>query len=96
MFTMGEAVNVITGDNPYLAGYISKLERDFVFVKFQYGRFKNYECKYELHEVLPYQTQFPGGVFSPIKLSKSQSVASQKRNILKYESRLLQHLNGVY
>jgi len=96
MFTVGEAVNVITCDDRYLTGCISKLERDFVFVKFPYGRFKNYKYKYELHEVLPYRTQFPGGVFLPIKFSKSRSVASQKRNILEFESRLLQRLYDVY
>lgn len=63
MYSVGEAVNVLNGGDPYLAGYISKIERDFVFIKFPYGRFKNYEYKYELNKVLPYQTQSPGRAF---------------------------------
>jgi hypothetical protein len=44
-----------------------QIKKRFCVCQIPYERFKNYEYKYELNKVLPYHTQFPSGVFSPIK-----------------------------
>jgi len=88
VFVVGEAVNELTRGDPYLAGYITKIEGDDIYVKFPYGRFDKYEYKYQKNAILPFTTQFPNGIFKPIKLLTSRTVLMQRRKIQEYEQRL--------
>ncbi|CAI6370792.1 unnamed protein product [Macrosiphum euphorbiae] len=90
LFVVGEGVNAISPTDPYLAGYITRIDGDDIFVKFPYGRLDPYEYKYRIDQVLPLQTQFPAGKFKPIKLTKRDKQV-QRQKIKLYEERLQRH-----
>lgn len=85
LFVVGEAVYVLTKGDPYLAGYITKIEGEEIYIKFPLGRFNNYEYKYYKDSILPFTTQFPNGIFTPIKLITSRTRTMQKRKIQDHE-----------
>lgn len=93
LFVVGEGVNVKTSGDPYLAGFITKIEGDDIYIKFPLGRFARYEYKYQKDSILPYTTQFPNGKFTPIKLVYNKPVASQRKKIKDYEERLARYFN---
>jgi len=93
LFVVGEAVNVISQGEPYLAGYISKIEDNNIYIKFPYVRCEDYEYKYDIKNILPFQTQFENKKFRPIKLLGSRSVPYQRNKIKIHEDRLQRFLN---
>lgn len=93
LFTVGMSVNAVGPTEPYLAGYVTKIEGEDIFVKFPYGRCNDYEYKYNKSKVQPFQTQFPNGRFTPLKVVSSRPIKSQMRKIKTYEERLQHFLN---
>jgi len=93
LFVVGEGVNVLTKGLPYLAGYITRIEGNDIFIKFPFGRFDKYEYKYQVDSILPFTTQFLNGKFTVIKIIKSRPLACQKRKIKDYEERLQEYFN---
>ncbi|KAF0706307.1 zinc finger protein 431-like [Aphis craccivora] len=90
-FVAGEAVNVLTGGEPYLAGYISKICGNDIYIKFPGGRYEIYEYKYPPHAILKFRTQFPNGKYSPLIVRPNKPGHRQK--IKKYETRIQEYFN---
>jgi len=78
LFVVGEGVNAKTGGEPYLAVVITKIIGDDIFVKFPYGRYHNYEYKYNQSQLLPFTTQFPNRQFKPNKRHKTIGNSAKK------------------
>jgi len=89
---IGEGVNATIPTDPYLAGFISRIDGDDIYVKFPYDRLDPYEYKYKINQILPFQTQFPDGKFKPIKLTNTDK-QTQRRKIKLYEERLHRHFS---
>ncbi|CAI6352600.1 unnamed protein product [Macrosiphum euphorbiae] len=92
LFVVGEGVNAKTGGEPYLAGVITKIEGEDIYVKFPYGRYHNYEYKYDKSQLLPFTSQFINGKLNIIKKG-TKPMPTQRKAILEYETRLLRYLN---
>lgn len=92
-FNVGMSVNAIGSTEPYLAGYITKIDGEHIYVKFPYGRCHEYEYKYHKSKVKQFSTQIPNGKFEPIKLISSRSKQSQYQKIKLYEERLQKYIN---
>lgn len=90
-FNVGMSVNAIGPTEPYLAGYITKIDEEHIYVKFPYGRCHEYEYKYHKSKVEQFSTQIPNGKFEPIKLISSRSKQYQKIKL--YVERLQKYNN---
>jgi len=95
VYTIGMPVNAYIAGDPYLAGIVTNVMDGKVFFKFPGGRFDKYEYAISTKDLRPFETQFPNGVFRPIRpIHAKERKTYLKSKIRTYEARLKDYLNN--
>jgi len=87
-------VNAYIAGDPFLAGIVINITDGKVFIKFPGGRFDKYDYAIPTKDLLTFETQFPNGVFRPIRPIHDKDRKIYLRSKIKtYEERLRDYLN---